>query len=117
MRNKKRVLRDETDSENDVDTLCSFGKCNHVRATKWMCCGVCGGWWHCMLSPVVTALINFLHDFILFLHSSLTVVPRRIMFSFHLYITALNTFCSIVLWAFLLVPVVYIWLVNSSTDY
>ena len=61
-----------------------------------------------MLSPVVTALINFLHDFILFLHSSLTVVPRRIMFSFHLYITALNTFCSIVLWAFLVVPVVYI---------
>ena len=56
-----------------------------------------------MLSPVVTALINFLHDFILFLHSSLTVVPRRIMFSFHLYIIALNTFCSIVLWAFLVV--------------
>ena len=61
-----------------------------------------------MLSPVVTALINFLHDFILFIlflhsYSYLTVVPRRIMFSFHLHITALNTFCSIVLWAFLVV--------------
>ena len=75
-RNKRRVLRDETDSENDVDTLCSLGKCNHAQATKWVCCDVCGGWWHCicainllprrtMLSLVATALINFLH-FILF---------------------------------------------------
>ena len=51
-RNKRHVLRDETDSENDVDILCSFGKCNHVRAIKWVCCGVCGGWWHSICASI-----------------------------------------------------------------